>query len=131
MSRLGAGHLAVDGVIVGQDRVRRDQRVERLTQSPARERDRPRDVLAADEDDVDIAIELQMLEPVVEHVDRGAEMVLGEAPGQIPIARREHGRPGQLTREHQRLVARAIEIAADAVRIADDDDAVLRPRARA
>ena len=38
------------------------------------------DVVAADDQDVDVALERQMLEPVVEHVDRRAEVVLGEAP---------------------------------------------------
>ena len=41
-----------------------------------------------DDDEIDVAIELQVLEAVVEQVDRGAEMVLGEPAGEIAVARR-------------------------------------------
>ena len=33
-----------------------------------------------DDDEIDVAIELQVLKPVVEHVDGGAEVALGERP---------------------------------------------------
>ena len=84
-----------------------------------------RDVVAPDDDDVDVAIELQVLKPVVEDVDGRAEVVLGHAARQIPIRRDQHRDARKLTREHQRLVAGARQIAANPVGIAHDDDAVL------
>ena len=52
-------------------------------------------------------------------------MMLGEAAREVAAGRDEHRDARQLTREHQRLVAGAIEIGADAAGIADDDDAVV------
>ena len=97
---------------------------------PRRQRHRTRDVVTADDQDVDVAIELQVLKPVVEHVDRRAELVFGQAAGEIPIGRHQDRGAGELPREHQRLVAGAIEIAADPVGVAHDHDAVDRPRSR-
>ena len=76
-------------VVVGrQDRVGGDQRVERLAQPPGGQRDadsptssRPTITM------IDVAIELQVLEPVVQDVNRGAELMLGQASGQIAIRR--------------------------------------------
>src|SRR5262249_30633525 len=67
----------------------------------------------------------EMLEPVVQHVDRAAKAAFGEASGEVAAARDEHGHAVELARQHQRLVARPIEIRAHALRVADDDDAVL------
>ena len=87
---------------------------------------RPLEVVARDDDDVGVAAQIEMLKPVVQHVDGAAEVLLGEAAGEVAARRDQHGDPVELPREHQRLVAGAIEIGADAVRIADDDDAVGR-----
>ena len=56
-----------------------------------------------------------MLEPVVQQVNRGAEMMLGEAAGQIPVGRDHHDGAGELARQHERLVAGAREIGAKPV----------------
>ncbi len=109
-----------------EDRVGDDQRIQRLPQPSARQRLRPRHIVSADEHDLHVTIELQMLKPVVEHVDGRAEVLLGKRSGEISIFAYEHARAWQLSREHQRLVAGAWQIGANAVRIADDDDAVVR-----
>jgi hypothetical protein len=77
----------------------------------------------------DVAIELEVLEPVVEQVHRGAEMTLGEASRQVAIARAEDGDARELARQHQRLVAGTIEIGAHALGVAHDHDAVLESAA--
>ena len=53
-----------------------------------------------------------MLEPVVEHMDGRAEMEFGDAAREVAIGGDEHGRVWQLTREHERFIAGAIEIGA-------------------
>jgi hypothetical protein len=108
----------------GKDGIGGNQGVERLAQAPTRQRRRPGDVFARDDQQVDVAIELQVLKAVVEDVDRRPEVVLGEAAGEVAIRTGQHGRARQLPRQHQRLVARARQVGADAARIAHDDDAV-------
>ena len=49
------------------------ERVERLAQTARRAACRPLEVVARDDDDVDVAVQIEMLKPVVEHVDGAAE----------------------------------------------------------
>ncbi len=113
-------------VVHGDDGVGGNERIQRLAQVAGWQRQRLRDVVAADQDDVDVAFELEVLEPVVQHVDRRAEAVLGQAAREVPIGRHEHRRAGQLPGEHERLVSRSRHVGAHAARIAHDDDAVSR-----
>ena len=69
-------------------------------------------------------MQIEVLEAVVEDVDRAAQLRLGEPARQVAAAGDEHGDAVERARQHQRLVPRSIEIGADARRIADDDDAV-------
>ena len=118
-----------DLLILRQHGIGGDDRIERLAQPPARQRHRPLDVLAADDHQIDVAIELQMLKAVVEHVDRGAELGFGEDAGAIAVGTGQHDDAGQLPRQHHRLVARHIEAGADLPRVADDDDVLRLARA--
>ena len=69
----------------------------------------------------------EVLEPVVEQVHRAAESPLGEQAGQVAVGRHEHGHAGQRPRQHQRLVARAVDVGQHPVAVAHDRRR--RPRA--
>ena len=70
-----------------QDRVRGGKRVWRLAQAPRWKRPRGRiEILGRDDHQIDVAIELQMLKPVVQHVHRHLEVMLREATSQVAIA---------------------------------------------
>ena len=123
----GLGPSDEHALVGGEDGVGREQRVGRLAQPAAGQRPRAGlQILARDDHQIDVAIELQVLEPIVEDVHRRAEVVLGETARQVAIARREDRDARQLPRQHQRLVAGPIEIRADAVGVAHDDHTVFR-----
>ena len=82
------------------------------------------------EQQIDFTCQLEMLKPVVEQMDRGAEPALGERARQIAIGADEHGDAGKRAREHQRLVAGRVEIGDDARAVGDDRDAVARDAPR-
>jgi hypothetical protein len=84
------------------------------------------EILPRDHDEIRVAVQIEVLKPVVEHVDGATKVVLGQASGEIPAAGREHRNAVEATRKHERLVAGAIEICADAARVAHDDHAVRR-----
>ena len=117
-------------LVGGEHGVGREQRVGRLAQPAARQRPGVGlEILTRDDHQIDVPIELQVLKPVVEDVHRRAEVMFGQTAGQVAIARRQDRNARQLPRQHQRLVAGAIEIGADAVGVAHDDHAVLSPPA--
>src|SRR6266568_5712232 len=118
---------SVNGSVVQRhDRVRRRHRVERLAQASGRKRPRIFEVLAYDDDEIPVPVQGKVLKAIVEHVDRAAEVVLGQTSGKIAAGRREHGDAVEAPREHQRLVAGTVEIRANAVGIAHDDHAIPR-----
>ncbi len=49
-----------------------------------------RNVVLANHQDVDISIELQVLEAVVQDVDRRVELMLGQPPGEIAVPGHEN-----------------------------------------
>jgi hypothetical protein len=63
-----------------------------------------------------------MLDPVIEDVDRAAETRFREAAGGVPIGPGDDDSARQPAREHERLVARAPQVRAHTVGVADDDD---------
>jgi hypothetical protein len=71
-------------------------------------------------------MQIEVLKPVVQDVDGAAEMALGETSREIPAARGKDGDAIETPRQHEWFVARAIQIRADAVRVADDDHSVRR-----
>jgi hypothetical protein len=120
-----------DNILVGgEDGIRHDERVERLAESPGRERPRTREILSSEDQQVHVPIELKVLKAIVEDMDRASQVVLGKTPGQIPIGRREDRDAGKLAREHERFVSRPVEICPHAVGIADDDHSVTSIAAR-
>ena len=96
------------GVVAGGDqrRVGGARRVERLAQPAGRQRPILQ-IVVGDQQQIDVARQLEMLKAVVEQVDGGAELVLGEAAGEIAIGADQHRHAGQRARQHQRLVAGA------------------------
>ncbi len=111
-----------DFLILGEHGIGCDERIERFAQPPARQRQGALDVLAADDHQIEVPVELQMLKAVVEHVHRGAELGFGEDAGAIAVGTGQHDDARQLTGQHHRLVARHIQAGADLPRVADDDD---------
>ena len=105
--KIRPGHFHHHVVVSRKDRVRRDQRVERLAQPTGGKRDGILHILAADDHQINVAIELEVLKPVVEDVNGGAEMFLGESARPGNGRRTSAPMPGQLPRQHQRFVARA------------------------
>ena len=78
----------------GEHGVGREQRVRRLAQTSARQRPGiSLEVLTRDDHQVDIPIELQVLKPVVEDVDRRAQVAFGETARKVAIARGQHRNP--------------------------------------
>ncbi len=67
-----------------------------------------------------------LLKPVVEHVHGGAELPFGQRPRQIAIGRYTDDGARKLSREHQRLVAGAIQRREHACAVGHDDDSVDR-----
>ena len=67
-----------------------------------------------------------MLKTIIQNVDGGAEALLGKRSGQVAVLADEHARARQLPGEHQRLIAGARQIGAYALRIAHDDNAIVR-----
>jgi hypothetical protein len=67
-----------------------------------------------------------MLKTIVEDGDRRADRALGDGARDGAHVTDEHRRARHRARQHQRLVAAAIEIGGDVAAVADDDDAVLR-----
>ena len=64
----------------------RAQGIGPLPQTTRRKRARLRaEILFGHQHEIDIPLELQVLEAVVEEVDRRGEMVLGEAAREIPV----------------------------------------------
>jgi hypothetical protein len=100
-------------------------RPERLAQAAAWQR---AVVLVGGRNDseVDVALEPQVLEAVVEHVDGGAEAALGEGAGPEAIRADEDAGPGDAPGQHQRLVAGPGQVGQGADAVADDRDAVGR-----
>ena len=80
------------------------RRVEPLAQTSGRHRPILQ-VVFGDEQQIDVARQLEVLKPIVEQVDGGAEPALGEPAGQIAIGADQHRHAGQRARQHQRLVA--------------------------
>jgi len=106
-----------------QNCVRDHESIERFTKTPSRQGDRVCDVVSPDEHDLHISVELQVLKTIVQDVNCRAEMMLGEAPGEVPILTHEHADARELSREHQRFVTRSPQIASNPGGVPDDDDA--------
>ena len=81
------------GVVAGGDqrRIGRRRRVERFAQAAGRQRPILQ-IVFGDEQQIDVARQLEMLKAVVEQVDGRAEAALGEAAGQIAIGADQHAR---------------------------------------
>ncbi len=107
-----------DGVGVGN-------RVERFAQPAGRQRPRAVHVLPGDRHQIDVPVQLKVLKPIVQDVDGAAEMMLRQTTREVAIAARQHGDAIQLSGEHHGLVAGSIDVGRDAIRIADDDHAVV------
>ena len=97
-----------------------------LAEPAARQRHRPLEVRRIDHEQIHGARKLEVLEPVVQEVDRRAEVQLGDAPGQIAVRADEHAAFRQGAREHQRLVAGPREIGAQPHPVAHHRDAIVR-----
>jgi len=110
--------------IQADERIGCRRRVDRLAQPPAGQRARVRQILGGDENEIRVTMQIEVLKPVVQNVDGAAEMALGEASGEIPAARGKDSDTIETPRQHQRLVARAIQIRANAAGVADDDHSV-------
>ena len=67
-------------------------------------------VVFGDEQQIDVARQLEMLKAIVQQVDGRAEPALREPARQIAIGADQHADAGQRAGEHQRLVAGLIEI---------------------
>jgi hypothetical protein len=67
----------------------------------------------------------EMLKSVVENVHRATEVMFSQTAREIPIRARQHRDAIETPREHQRLVARAIEVGAHAGGVPHNDYAVL------
>ena len=120
--RVGGFHDNV--VIRRQDRIGSNDGVEGFAKATRWQRLGPVDVFSRENQQIDISIQLKMLKPIVEHVHRGSEMMLGEPSGEIAIGARDHRHTWKLPREHQRLVPRAVDIRAHAFSVAHDDNTV-------
>ena len=83
-----------------------------------------------DDEQVGASRQRQVLKAVVEHVHRGIEVKLGQPPGEIAIRRHQHAGALDGAGEHQRFVAAAIEIGAEAASVRHHHDAVRRRPAR-
>ena len=88
--KVDADRADIHIIISGEHGIGGNQRVERLTQAATREGDWFRNVLASDEDDVDIAIELYVLKPVVQHVNGCLECAFRQGPRKIAICRDQY-----------------------------------------
>ena len=88
-----------------QQGVRIPGRIQRLAQTAAGQHGRTVYLLVAREQQVDIARELQVLKPIVEHVDIAPEPPLRQPAAEVSIRRDDHDDARQVAREHQGLVA--------------------------
>ena len=79
--------------------------------------------MRAGDQQVHVALESQMLEPIVEHVNGRAERGLGDAASLMAIRRNHHRDAGQRLREHQRFVAGMLERSKHGRAVGDDRDA--------
>ncbi len=114
----GRNRSKIDDRVCGRDGV------DRLSQPACWQRTRVGQILGGDDDEICVAVQIEVLKTIVEHVHGAAEMMLGQAAREVPAARRKDGHTGETARKHQRFVSRAIQIRTDTGRIADDDDAV-------
>ena len=67
-------------------------------------------IVLGDEQQIDVARQLEMLKPVVQQVDGRAKPAFGEPARQIAVGADQHADAGQRAGEHQRLVAGRVEI---------------------
>ena len=107
-----------------QQGVRIPGRIQRLAQTAAGQHGRTVYLLVAREQQVDIARELQVLKPIVEHVDIAPEPPLRQPAAEVAIRRDDDDDAGQVAGEHQGLVAGGGELGAHASAIAHDQGAV-------
>ena len=70
---------------------------------------------------IDVAHQIEMLKPVVQHVHRASEPALGDAAGHVAARRDQHRGARNGAGEHQRLVSGALDIDQHAASVADDD----------
>ena len=118
---VGAGTVHDDGLGVAQPAHGRTEPAERQASIAQ--------VGRGHQHQVDVARQRRVLEAVVEHVHRRTEHGLGQSGGRRAHVANQNGRAGQPARQHQRLVAAAIQIGSQVRRVADDHDAVLGPAA--
>jgi hypothetical protein len=107
----GAADPLGGGVVARGDQrgVRHRRGADALAQPPGRHRLILKVVLG-DEQQIDVARQLEMLKAVVQHVHGGAEPAFRQPPRQIAVAPDQHADAGERAGEHQRLVAGVVEV---------------------
>jgi len=86
-------------------------------------------VLFGNEEQIDIAGELEMLKPVVQEMDCRAEVPLSEPAGEIPVGPDQYRHTGKRARQHQRLVTRFVQAGDDTGAVGHNRHAVLNDAA--
>ncbi len=110
LAQRGANRRHVDALALGQHEKRRTpQAAQRLAQRATRQQAAVAErVRAVDQDEVVLARQAHVLEPVVEHEGIDTEIADRVQAGLDPVRVGEHDDAGQVLREHVRLVARGV-----------------------
>ena len=125
--KIDADGADIHVIISGEHGIGGNERVERFTKSTTREASAGfADVVASDEHDIDVAIELQVLKSIVQHVNRRVERMFRQASREVAIGRNAAPRrPSERTSEHQ-----AVRPPHGANRCGSHPDRERRPRRR-
>ena len=90
-------------------------------------RQRPiREVVLRREQQIDVPRQLEVLKPIVQEMDGDAELAFGEDAGEVAVGANQDGNTRKGARQHQRLVARGIEIGVHRRAVRHDRDAIER-----
>jgi hypothetical protein len=105
------------------DDIRARRGIRPLAEAPKRKNPSAGNLADAGHEHVQVARERKVLEAIVQEVNGGAESALGNDAGEIPILRDDHNHARQLSRQHERLVARAIQVGDNRLPIRHHDGA--------